>query len=206
MSHKVAPDLQDRMVDVGTLHNLPGNPRNGDVPALAASYDQFGQAKPIVVWSGDTDGEHPDMDGKLVVLDGNHQLKAVRKLEWTHIAVNDMSSQWTWLEAKAYALVANRTSDLGEYDEEKLWAMVSDVNQQDESLVAAAGFDEVSLLLLMAAAEGESERSFAQSEAEDMGGADGDFYANSGDEPEEFTPEDIEAKATNKCPKCEYVW
>src|SRR5205823_1661259 len=71
-------DLRELAFPVDKLASLPGNPRRGHVQAVAQSYRTFGQRKPIVV--------RPQGDGG-VVLAGNTQLAAARKLGWTHIAV-----------------------------------------------------------------------------------------------------------------------
>lgn len=49
----IADDLVSLAVDIDTVRQLPGNPRRGDVDAVAASLQRFGQRKPIVV---DADG------------------------------------------------------------------------------------------------------------------------------------------------------
>jgi len=45
----IAPELEHLAVDITTLDELPGNPRKGDVDAVARSYAAFGQQKPVVV-------------------------------------------------------------------------------------------------------------------------------------------------------------
>ena len=61
----IAPELEHLAVDITTLDELPGNPRKGDVDAVARSYAAFGQQKPVVVQR---------RGQKTVVIDGNHQL------------------------------------------------------------------------------------------------------------------------------------
>ena len=64
----IAPDLQSLAQPIDTLHLLDGNPRRGNVDAVARSYERFGQRKPIVA----------RRDGTVIA--GNHQLLAARSL------------------------------------------------------------------------------------------------------------------------------
>jgi hypothetical protein len=45
---EIVPDLEGLAFPVERLTPLPGNPRQGDVQAVARSYATFGQRKPIV--------------------------------------------------------------------------------------------------------------------------------------------------------------
>lgn len=127
----VPKELEPLLFPVADLVELPGNPRRGDVDAVARSYEAFGQRKPIVVRRTD--------DGSNVVVAGNHQLAAARKLGWETIAVvwaDDLSDD----QAKAFALADNRTSDLGTYDHEDLLVSLSDVED-----LSATGYNEQDL-------------------------------------------------------------
>lgn len=205
MTHKIAPDLLDLATPVADLYELPGNPRDGDARKLALSYDQFGQTKPIVIWSGDTDGTRPEIDGKLVVLDGNHQLKGARDiLEWSMIAAHDMTGTWSWTEALAYALAAN-PPELNT-DPEKLLNMYRQVADHDDAtLTAATGHDDETMLRMVA----QLSRDNADPETgqpADYGDRGPEFYPKYGDEPEETTVDDLAATTTNQCPSCEFQW
>lgn len=123
----IAPDLAALAVPIGDLQLLPGNPRRGDVPAVARSLERFGQRKPIVAQRSDQS-----------VLAGNHTLMAARSLGWSEIAV-------VWVEddddtARAFALADNRTAELGDYDDEALAAMIAAVQGADPELLAATGW------------------------------------------------------------------
>jgi ParB-like chromosome segregation protein Spo0J len=112
---------------VDELTLLPGNPRTGDVDAIAASLEAFGQRKPIVARRADS-----------TVLAGNHTLLAARQLGWDRIAV-------VWVDddditAKAYALADNRTAELGGYDDAELAALIAEVGAADASLLAATAW------------------------------------------------------------------
>lgn len=140
----IHPSLTALAVPVAELRTLPGNPRRGDVDAVARSYERFGQRKPIVA--------RRDEDGGATVIAGNHQLEAARRLGWTEIAV-------LWVEddaltAKAFALADNRTADLGTYDEADLAALLSEV-AADPELLAAASYSEADLAALLGEREHE---------------------------------------------------
>jgi hypothetical protein len=128
MNHKVSPDLQNLLTPIDELKTLPNNPRKGNVNAIAASYAEFGQVKPIVAVKDD--------DGDSTVIAGNHQLEAAKKLGWTHIAV--LNVPFDHDKAIAFALADNRTSDLGEEDagllHEMLLSVVEDMPQFFEEL------------------------------------------------------------------------
>ena len=139
----IAPDLVSLACPLDRLEPLPGNPRRGDVEAVARSYERFGQRKPIVARRT---GTNSDGDPCGVVIAGNHQWEAAQRLGWDSIAV-----VWTDdddLTAHAFALADNRTGEIGSYDDEALAAMLSEV-AVDEDLLAATAFsaDDVSELL-----------------------------------------------------------
>lgn len=113
-THRIAPSLAALAFPVADLVELPGNPRRGDVEAVARSYERFGQRKPIVCRR---DGD------AVVVIAGNHQLMAARQLGWSHVAVawaDDLDED----DARGFALADNRVAELGGYDDEALLAMM----------------------------------------------------------------------------------
>ena len=124
----IHPDLAHLATPIASLKMLPGNPRRGDVEAVARSYLQFGQRKPIVA-------RHTRKGD--VVIAGNHQLAAARQLGWSEMAV-------VWVDdddltAKAFALADNHTAELGDYDLDLLAAMISEVSA-DADLFAATAY------------------------------------------------------------------
>jgi len=129
----IAPDLQSLAQPIDTLHLLDGNPRRGNVEAVARSYDQFGQRKPFVA----------RRDGTVIA--GNHQLLAARSLGWTELAVVYVDGGDPL--ASAYALADNRIGDLGTYDETDLRLMLEEV-AGDLDLLLATGYDEETLRIL----------------------------------------------------------
>lgn len=190
--HQIAPELEPLATPCHDLQRLPDaiNPRKGDVAAIARSYDEFGQLKPIVVWSGSTNGEHPDLDGKLIVIDGNHQFTAASQhLNWTHIAVTNLTDTMNWVEAKAYALAANRTGQMGMMDDNAVAALLADVRDNGSAaLLAATAYDELDL-----------ERLFRDDDGP-AGGGPGDAPDGFG----EFDVDDLDLE--HQCPKCGFEW
>ena len=105
-----------KQVAVADLIHLEGNPRVGDVSAIADSYVRFGQVKPIVANKNNE------------VLAGNHQLAAARELGWEFIDVVYVDMEPS--EAKAFSLADNRTAQLGTYDPTLLLEMLTEIDLQ----------------------------------------------------------------------------
>lgn len=106
-----SPDLEHSLVAIADLEPFPGNPRQGDTTAVAASLRRFGQVKPIVV------------DGKRIVA-GHTLVRAAESEGWTHVATHShlFGSEE---EQRAYLLADNRASDLGHYDDELLYLQLT---------------------------------------------------------------------------------
>lgn len=136
MTHNIHPDLKDMIVDISLLDHLPGNPRKGDVEAIARSLEEFGQIKPVVI--------RPSGDGRFTILAGNHTTDAAKSLGWDAIAAvqaNDMDDK----TAVAFALVDNQVADLAEYDDAMLSAAVVEVFDEYSELMEFFGWDEFEL-------------------------------------------------------------
>lgn len=125
-------------VPVAELRQFPGNPRRGDVDAIAASLQRLGQYRPIVVRRATNE-----------VLAGNHTLQAAVRLGWAEIDVTYVDAD----EQQARAIVAadNRLADLGTYDDEDLASLLQAIDDRD--LRTAAGYDEEDLASLLASLE-----------------------------------------------------
>jgi DNA modification methylase len=123
----IVEDLLPLAKPIEQFRLLPGNPRRGDVTAVAASLSAFGQRKPIVALPDGT------------VIAGNHTLQAAQQLGWDEIAVVVVRDDD--VTAKAYALADNRTAELGGYDDELLAELIAEVANEDELLFAATGWD-----------------------------------------------------------------
>lgn len=122
----IAADLAPLAVPVDKLKLLPGNPRVGDVDAIARSLAAFGQRKPVVA----------NRDGTVIA--GNHTLLAARQLGWDAVAAVWVDDDTT--TAHAYALADNRTAELGTYDDAALAALIGQVRGADAELLAATGW------------------------------------------------------------------
>lgn len=131
MNYTVDKSIQHLLVDITKLTPLLNNPRKGNVDAIAASYKEFGQVKPIVA--------RPNDDGTLTVLAGNHQLLAAKKLGWTHIAVVQYDADDK--KAVAFALADNRTNELGYTDPTLLKPLISEIDDTYPELLDGLEWD-----------------------------------------------------------------
>lgn len=118
------------------------NYRRGDVQAIKRSIVRFGFNGALRIRAG-------------VVMAGNHSLLALRELEAEKVKppTGIIVEKGKWLvpvialdhlsddEATAFAIADNRTSDLGEYDDESLRLLTDELLKVDPSLVADAGYD-----------------------------------------------------------------
>lgn len=123
---KIAPELTELIRPMTDATLLPGNPRHGDVQAIAESLQRFGQRKPVVI----------DPDG--VILAGNHLYQAAVLLGWDAMAMAD-TQDLTPEERQAYVLADNRLSDLGGYDHDALAAQLREAADTPDGL-AGTGY------------------------------------------------------------------
>lgn len=103
---------QIERVPVDSLALHPQNARRGDVKAIAASLSANAQFSPIVVQASTR-----------YVLSGNHTLMAARELGWQEIDAVFVDVD----DKRAYRimLAANRTADIGGYDNDALAELLS---------------------------------------------------------------------------------
>ena len=104
-------DLRVVKVKISSLQSDPDNARkhsDKNIKSIIGSLKRFGQRKPIVV------------TGANIVIAGNGTLEAAKQLGWSEIVVAYVPADWTFEHARAYALADNRTSELGEWDNDKL--------------------------------------------------------------------------------------
>jgi len=129
MTSPILEGLAALAVDIDSLATLDGNPRRGDVDAVASSLARFGQRKPIVVRASDRQ-----------IIAGNHTWMAAKQLGWTEIAavlVDDDTAT-----SQAFALADNRTAELGSYDEALLLELIREVGEADPSLLLDSGWSD----------------------------------------------------------------
>lgn len=128
-------------VESSPIAELSADPANArthgerNIDAIKASLRRFGQQKPIVV------------DSSGVVRAGNGTLEAAQALGWD--AVDIVRTPLQGSEATAYAIADNRSSELAEWDEEVLAAILEGLQFDDPELLAAAGFDQSDLDALL---------------------------------------------------------
>lgn len=169
--HKILPAILADKRPIDEVTHWPDNPRRGNVAVVRDSLDAHGQYKQIIVQAS---------TGHAIV--GNHTLAAARELGWTHIAVteHDLPDD----EARAIAIVDNRSGDLAEWD-------IDALRRQLEMLpdpTHGTGYDQASLDDLIAAASGAA--------------------AGAGPAaPGEFPPVDPDGlPVAHRCPSCGYEW
>ena len=146
-NHKVHESLNDLLIPLSDLQPLENNPRVGNVDAIVASYDEFGQVKPIVI--------RPNKDDKATVIAGNHQVEAAKKLGWTHIAAVPLNADDK--RAIAFALADNRTMELGHTDTARAADMILEVHDQYNDLMDGLLWDDFEIALYEEHAENAAE-------------------------------------------------
>ena len=86
MEHSVSKALEGLLMPLDSLTALSHNPRVGNVEAIMASYEEFGQVKPIVV--------RPNTDGTATVLAGLCRLTLTTNGQWH--SPSRITEQWSW--------------------------------------------------------------------------------------------------------------
>ncbi len=123
-------------VNVDLIEPHPDNPRIGDVEAIKKSLIANKQFQVILV-----------QESTGFILAGNHTYLAAVELGWEEIDVSYLKVDD--LHAKAIMLAANKTADLGTYDERLLASLLSDIIDDGDELLGGTGYtdDEVDALL-----------------------------------------------------------
>lgn len=124
--------LRALAVDIDNLVPLSGNPRVGDVAAIRASLEEFGQVKPIVIKSNG--------DGTATVIAGNHTVEAAKRLGWKEIAAVDLSDM-DEKRAVTFALTDNRINELGSTNGELLHQAIGMVVDDYGDFLETLGWD-----------------------------------------------------------------
>jgi hypothetical protein len=144
-THNIAAPLASLAAPLTNLTELPGNPRRGDIDAIARSLRVFGQRKPITARVTGTDEQGGPVG---YVTAGNHTLCAARdRLGWSHVAV-------VWIEedettANAWALADNRLSEIGDNDPDALATLLASIAETDAVLFAATAYTDDDLAALL---------------------------------------------------------
>lgn len=127
----IPPDLASLAVPVASLRPFPGNPRRGDVGAIAESLRVNGQYRPVVVNRRTSE-----------ILAGNHTFAAALTLGWDQIAATFVDVDG--VQAARIVLADNRTADLGSYDDALLAELLRPLDLE------GTGFDQGALDELLA--------------------------------------------------------
>lgn len=170
-------------VPIDSLTEDPTNARahgEENLAAVEASLREHGQVEPLVVRK------------KARRLIGGHgRLAAMRRLGWTHadVVLLDVDED----EARKLNLRLNRTAELAEWDDEKLGAVLREI---DEAARADLGWDEDEITALIG-------------EAVAVAGHVRHVGASGSDEDGETPPEsfpDAEPEPDCTCPRCGFSW
>lgn len=129
-----------KTVHISSLRYHPDNARRGNVEAIANSLHVNGQFSPVVVQLSTN-----------YILAGNHTVKAAAQLGWSsidavYVDVDDRT-------AKKIMLAANRTADLGEYDNDALLAVLEELDGD----LLGTGYTDIDLEVLRHGADDEPE-------------------------------------------------
>lgn len=139
MNHKIHDTLLGLAVHVDSLLPLQGNPRISDVEAIAASLDEFGQLKPVVV--------RDNGDGSATIIAGNHTVEAARLLGWDYVAAVNVAD-FDEKRALTFALTDNRINELGSTDPALLHQAIASVSDEYNDYLEYLGWDEFELAAL----------------------------------------------------------
>lgn len=123
--HESLDPLMERITDV-KAH--PANPRNGDIDAIALSIQKNGYVAPVIAQRS---------TGHIIA--GNHRYYALLQLGSEQIPVVWVDMDDT--KAKQYLLADNRTSDLGNYDNAHLVALLEEVKLAEGDILGTGYTD-----------------------------------------------------------------
>jgi ParB-like chromosome segregation protein Spo0J len=154
-------------VPLTRLKTFPGNPRRGDINALAESLQTNSQYRPLVVQRSTS-----------FILAGNHTYLAAQRLGWRNIAVTyiDVDDQ----QAKRIVVADNRLAELADYDGNALKAILEQIDDPTIGL----GYTADDLEFLMHAQdEAATDALLSQQDAEDAPLHIPDMPATAPDDP-----------------------
>lgn len=127
----IEPGLRGLAVPIGDVHVDPKNARRHperNLEAIRASLREFGQQEPILALA----------DGTVVA--GNGRLVAAVNLGWTHVAV--VRTTLEGARAAMFAITANRTAELAEWDDGILASSLEEIRIDESVDPLLFGFDE----------------------------------------------------------------
>lgn len=107
--------VNTRTIPIDDLHPHPDNPNRGDVEAIAASLDEFGQYRAVVALPDGT------------ILAGHHVVEAIRHRGGTEVRVDTIDTDPQ--TAKRIMLADNRIAELGDgLDPDQLLAVLESLD------------------------------------------------------------------------------
>jgi ParB-like chromosome segregation protein Spo0J len=121
--------MKIKTVQIDSLKSDPNNARKhttANLDSIRASLEKFGQIEPLIV-----DKDH-------VIRSGNGRWQVLKELGHKNVDVIQIDLQGS--DAIAYAIAANRTAELAEWDDEQLLKQLKSIIDNDGELFAATGF------------------------------------------------------------------
>jgi len=194
-----------REIPVADLTCFEGNPRRGNVKAIATSLYWNGQYRAIVV---------RDTGGGLVILAGNHTCEALTLL-YSGWLPPDAAPGTAWSgrrevarcdvitctddEARRIVAADNRTGELGTYDDQVLADLLAQIADDDTGLgYAGTGWEDITI------PDEDDDAGAGAADGREGQGSDGP--PGSPEAPDAFPAFDDDIDTTYQCPRCTYQW
>lgn len=177
----IVPELRALAVPTASLARWPGNPKLHDFAALRESFDDYGQAKPIVAVRAFV-GESGEVEEELatpLIVAGNGWHEMMEKAGCERIAA--VVTSMTRAKAERFLLMDNQSQVRGGMDQDALVEMLVGLQATDQGL-AGTGFTDDLLKNML----------------DKMSGA------GKGGEFQTIDEDDIEIEY--QCPRCQYRW
>jgi ParB-like chromosome segregation protein Spo0J len=177
------PPMTIEEIPLGDLHEDPANARRHperNLATIRASLARFGQVTPIVV------------DANNVVRKGNGTLMAARQLGWAALKVT--RTTLSGVDAAAYGVVDNRSSEQAEWDDEVLATTLEAIRSEPDFPLEATGFDEAEVAALLEKIAGDHAGDFEGGSLDDV------------EAPGDFAEHDEDIETEYRCPSCSYRW
>jgi ParB-like chromosome segregation protein Spo0J len=124
--------LRAHLVPIDSLEDHERNPNKGDVAAISASLDKFGQVRAILHHNG-------------TIIAGHHVRLAAQLLEWTHIAAIEHSFADD-NQALQYLLVDNQLTRLSKIASEEEYRILMDLESAGYAETPGYGIDEMEII------------------------------------------------------------
>lgn len=140
-------DIQIEYMALADLLNRfhPRNPKQHDIGAIVTSIQKFGYVDPGVL--DEKTGLFVEGHGRTQALAEmqRQQMNTPERIEqrngdWYIPVIRGVRFEDDHM-VDAYLIAANRTTELGGWDESQLAALLQDIAAQDEGLLAATGYD-----------------------------------------------------------------